>query len=285
MKLSRCGQEVPVCAAAAVLACAFAAAQTNGGGAGQNSPSPGRTSPGQQPTTPGQPNGPATPGGDMTGMPSNSMPSYVDQSFVRKALEDNVAQVQMGQLAAQKLSSDDVKQFGQKMAQIHEQLSDQLKPVAKKLGVSEPKGPSRKDKQEIAKMQALSGRGFRRGVYSSHDEGTAERSEGFQRRGEDGAGPGCATVGEDGRAGADTTFAIIGTVGAGAQRDVGEQEVKTRLLASTGRCRSSRGRWRPGSAACRRGARHAPSSAPPACWRKWACARARGPDCASPPSN
>lgn len=66
----------------------------------------------------------------------------------------------MGQLAAQKLSSDDVKQFGQKMAQIHEQLSDQLKPVAKKLGVSEPRGPSRKDKQEIAKMQALSGADF-----------------------------------------------------------------------------------------------------------------------------
>ncbi len=160
MKLSRWGREVPVCAAAAVLACAFAAAQTNGGGAGQNSPNPGQMSPGQQPTTPGQPNGPATPGGDMTGMPSNSMPSYVNQSFVRKVLEDNVAQVQMGQLAAQKSSSDDVKQFGQKMAQIHEQLSDQLKPVAKKLGVSEPRGPSRKDKQEIAKMQALSGADF-----------------------------------------------------------------------------------------------------------------------------
>lgn len=167
MRLSRLGRQVPLCAAAAVLACAFAAAQTQpqtpGGGAGQ-------ALPGQQTPTPGQPNGPGTngpgngpgtPGGDMTGMQSNTpAPSFADQAFVQEVLQDDVAQEQMGQLAEQKSSSDDVKEFGQKMAQVHEQLSDQLKPVAQKLGVSEPKGPSKKDKQEIAKMQTLSGADF-----------------------------------------------------------------------------------------------------------------------------
>jgi len=66
----------------------------------------------------------------------------------------------MGQLAAQKSSSADIKQFSEKMAQIHEQLSDQLKPVAQKLGVSEPKEPSKKEKQEIEQMQSLSGTDF-----------------------------------------------------------------------------------------------------------------------------
>ena len=66
----------------------------------------------------------------------------------------------MGELAAQKSQSDDVKQFGQRMAQIHQQLTNQMMPVAKKLGVDEPKNPSRKDKQEIEKMQALSGPEF-----------------------------------------------------------------------------------------------------------------------------
>jgi putative membrane protein len=35
-----------------------------------------------------------------------------------------------------------------------------FKPIAKQLGVDEPKGPSKKDKKEIEKLQALSGPDF-----------------------------------------------------------------------------------------------------------------------------
>jgi putative membrane protein len=93
-------------------------------------------------------------------MEQNNTQSYTDRSFLRKTLEDDVAQEQMGPLAAQKSTSDDVKQFGEKMAQIHHQLTAQLMPVAKKLGVDEPKSPSKQDRQEIEKMQALSGSEF-----------------------------------------------------------------------------------------------------------------------------
>jgi putative membrane protein len=79
---------------------------------------------------------------------------------LRKTLEQSVAEQQMGQLAEQKSSSDDVKQFGQKMAELHDQLNTQLKPLALKLGVDQPKQPSKKDRQEIAKMQSLSGSDF-----------------------------------------------------------------------------------------------------------------------------
>jgi putative membrane protein len=103
------------------------------------------------------PSAPAMPGDSAS---DNSTQSFADQSFLRKTMEDNVAQEQMGQLAAQKSSSDDVKQFGEKMAQIHEQLTNQIMPVAKKLGVDQPKEPSKKDRQEIDKMQALSGPDF-----------------------------------------------------------------------------------------------------------------------------
>jgi putative membrane protein len=139
---------------AVLLAGAVAVAQVPGGGSGQN---PGQQ--GQQQTQP-----PTTPGQTMpapgSGMPENSSQSFGDQAFLHKTLEDNVAQEQMGQLAQQKSQSDDVKQFGEKMAQIHQQLTDQIMPVAKKLGVDEPKQPSKKDRQEITKMQALSGADF-----------------------------------------------------------------------------------------------------------------------------
>ncbi|MGA8089211.1 MAG: DUF4142 domain-containing protein [Terracidiphilus sp.] len=124
------------------------------------------TMPGQQPmapTNPGNPNmGPGTyPGTAPMGQ------DFAEKAFVSKALEGGEAEVQLGQLAAQKSQSDDVKQFAQKMVSDHSQMADKwFKPVAKQLGVPEPKGPSKKDKKEIAKLQGLSGQDFDRAYIS-----------------------------------------------------------------------------------------------------------------------
>ena len=148
-------------AATVLWAAGTAGAQANGSGSGMGS-SPSQQQP--QPGQPGQPGSPSSPGVGNDQVPGaaaqGNQQDYGDQSFLRKTLEDSVAQVQMGQLAAQKSSSDDVKQFGQKMAQIHEQLNTQIGPVAKQLGVDQPKNLSKKDKQEIQKLQALSGADF-----------------------------------------------------------------------------------------------------------------------------
>jgi putative membrane protein len=83
-----------------------------------------------------------------------------DKAFVRKAPEGGMDEVQMGQIAAEKGSSDDVKQFGQKMVTDHTQLGDQMKQVAQQIGVTPPAGLSKKDKEEVAKLQTLSGTEF-----------------------------------------------------------------------------------------------------------------------------
>ena len=122
----------------------------------------------QQPSMPQSPTSPASPNAGNTG--SGSYPStaptsqdFAEKAFITKALEGGAAEVQLGQLAQEKSQSNDVKQFGQKMVNDHSQMADKwLKPVAQKLGVSEPKGPSKKDKKEIAKLQALSGDDFDR---------------------------------------------------------------------------------------------------------------------------
>jgi putative membrane protein len=134
--------------ASTLLVAVMAVAQTPpGGGAGS-----------QQPNMPNQPTSPmANPNMDPTMANQQSM---ADQSFVKKALEGGAAEVELGQLAQQKSQSEDVKQFGQKMVQDHTQLGDQMKPIAQQLGVKEPKGPSKKDKELIAKLEALSGPQF-----------------------------------------------------------------------------------------------------------------------------
>jgi putative membrane protein len=114
----------------------------------------------QQPAMPNQQ--PSTAAGTLPPDSEALNPQAInDQDFVRKALEGGAAEVQLGQLAEQKSQSADVKQFGQKMVQDHTQLGDQvMKPVAKQLGVKEPNGLSKKDKQLVASLGQLSGPRF-----------------------------------------------------------------------------------------------------------------------------
>lgn len=139
--------KVLLISASAILAGATAVAQMPPGG-GSQPPA------GQQMPTP-MPN---APGGDNT---ATTAQQFSDQAFVRKALEGGDAEVQLGQLAEQKSQSADVKQFAAKMVSDHGQLGDKMmKPIARKLGVDEPKGPSKKDKQLMAKLESLSGPQF-----------------------------------------------------------------------------------------------------------------------------
>jgi putative membrane protein len=112
--------------------------------------------PAQQQTTPGQPNSPL-PGADTS---APSTPNFSDQAFVEDTLKNNQAQVQMSQLAQQKASSGDVKEFSQRMVQIHTQLNQQLVPLAKQLDVSQNQKPSREQKKEISQLEQLTGPEF-----------------------------------------------------------------------------------------------------------------------------
>jgi putative membrane protein len=132
----------------ALLSLSSATAQMNHGGG---------TSPSQQ-TVPGsQPGQPGMAPMDQTTNPDAQM---TDKAFVRKALQGGMAEVQLGQLALQKSSNDDVKQFAQKMVDDHTKLGDEMKQVAQQLSVKPPDSPSGKDKSTMSKLQALNGDEF-----------------------------------------------------------------------------------------------------------------------------
>src|ERR1700683_4213805 len=92
----------------------------------------------------------------MNGMQATG-PNPMDKMFVAKAMQGGKAEVELGQLTLQKSQNEQVKQFAQHMIDDHTKLNDQMKPVAQQLGVSVPNQVSKKDKQTIAKLQALSG--------------------------------------------------------------------------------------------------------------------------------
>jgi putative membrane protein len=138
-----------VLATAALFWAAAAVAQQNPGMQGP---------PMQQQPMPGTAGTPGSPTAEMPGMSPEDQ--YSDMAFVQDTLENDDAQVQMSQLAQSKSQSTDVQQFGQQMVQVRNELNNQLKPVAKQLGVNDSKGPSKKDKQQIAQLEALSGPDF-----------------------------------------------------------------------------------------------------------------------------
>jgi putative membrane protein len=119
--------------------------------------SPQTTNPSSNPN--GNPNGVGTTDA-IQQQQTQASSQMQDKAFVRKAMEGGMAEVELGQLASQKASSDDVKQFGQKMVDDHSRLNDQMKPVAAQLGVNPPTKLSKKDEETKAKLESLSGTQF-----------------------------------------------------------------------------------------------------------------------------
>src|SRR5689334_21669105 len=81
--------------------------------------------------------------------------SRADQKFIKDAIEGNLAEVQMGQLAQKNGASQGVKDFGQMLASDHTQANTKATSVASALKVTPPTEPNAKQKQEYAKLSKL----------------------------------------------------------------------------------------------------------------------------------
>jgi putative membrane protein len=82
--------------------------------------------------------------------------------FVKKAAQGGMAEVELGKLAADKGSTDDVKKFGQRMVDDHSKANDQLKQIASSKGITVPDDMNAKDKATKARLEMLSGAQFDR---------------------------------------------------------------------------------------------------------------------------
>lgn len=101
-----------------------------------------------------------------------------DRDFVKKAAQGNLAEVELGKLATEKASSDEVKKFGQRMIDDHSKANDQLKQVVSKAGVTVPDKLSPKDQATKDRLSKLSGEQFdaayMRDMVKDHTKDVAE---------------------------------------------------------------------------------------------------------------
>jgi putative membrane protein len=94
--------------------------------------------------------------GDSSGA---AMVGAADLKFINDAAQGGMMEVQLGQTAQQKASSDAVKEFGKKMEQDHSQANKELTDLAKMKNVSLPSDMGN-HKSMVDKLSALSGAAF-----------------------------------------------------------------------------------------------------------------------------
>jgi putative membrane protein len=101
-----------------------------------------------------------------------------------------MAEVQLGQMAAEKASDAQVKEFGQRMVTDHTKANDDLKSVASKEGISLPTSLDAKHQATVDQLSKLSGsefdRAYVREMVRDHDTDVKE----FQRQAQSGTDTG-----------------------------------------------------------------------------------------------
>jgi len=96
------------------------------------------------------------------GTSGESMVGGMDQKFLTEAANGGIAEVQMAQMAQQKASSQEVKDYARRLEQDHTKANNELKEVAQRRQVSLPTDTDAKHKEMATKLNALSGAEFDR---------------------------------------------------------------------------------------------------------------------------
>ena len=149
-----------LCCAASVLLCGLPAMAQEGMGQ-PGSPASSTNSTGSMTSTGGSTQGSSTAGmHDNSSMSSAGKASVEDKHFMKEAMMGDMAEIQLAQLAQQKASSDQVKQFAQRMIDDHTKLDAQMKPLAQQFGVDAPTELDSKHKALQSKLQSMSGEKF-----------------------------------------------------------------------------------------------------------------------------
>ena len=121
---------------------------------------------------------PSTGQGTKAGASAGASVAAADKAFVQKAAVGGMAEVEMGKMAQQKGSSDQVKQFGSRMVEDHSKANDELKKIASSKGIALPTDLDAKHKSKMDKMQKLSGAQFDRAymddMVADHKQDVAE---------------------------------------------------------------------------------------------------------------
>lgn len=100
-----------------------------------------------------------------------------DREFMLKAAQGGMMEVRLGEMAAERASNQEVKQFGQRMATDHGKANNELKDLAARKNVTLPAEVEAKHKATHDRLMKLSGaafdREYMREMVKDHDKDVA----------------------------------------------------------------------------------------------------------------
>ena len=114
------------------------------------------------------------------------------QTFMTKAIQGNLAEISMGQLAQKQGESEGIRSFGQQLAADHSAANQRATAVASQMGMTPPTEPSKKQQSDHHKMMKMSGaafdRAFARHMVADHRKEIAEHRRAAKMKNDAAAG-------------------------------------------------------------------------------------------------
>ena len=107
-----------------------------------------------------------------------------DRKFVMDALKGGMAEVELGKLASEKASNDQVKEFGKRMVDDHGKAGEELKTLAQNKGLTPPTEIDGKHKRLHERLSKMSGAEFDRAYVSEMVKDHRKDVKEFQREAE-----------------------------------------------------------------------------------------------------
>lgn len=104
--------------------------------------------------------------------------SHQDQTFMKEAAQGNLAEIQAGQLAQQRGTTQPVKQLGQTLVTDHQEMNQKLEQFAQQNNVTLPTSPTSAHQKQMNSLEKLQGQkfdhSFARDEVSDHEKDIAK---------------------------------------------------------------------------------------------------------------
>jgi putative membrane protein len=126
-------------------------------------------------------------------VPALAAVSGADKTFATEAAHGGLAEVQMGQLALQKASSPQVKEFAQRMVTDHTQANQDLMQLGKSENLTLPTQLDAKHKSEMGRLSAMSGNAFDAAYMQHMVQDHKKTVADFQKQAQSGSDPALKT--------------------------------------------------------------------------------------------
>src|SRR3954469_11614734 len=124
-----------------------------------------------------------------SGQSADAKNNSADHHFVMEAAVGGMAEVELGKLASEKASSDQVKQFGQRMVTDHSKANDELKTLAQSKNIMLPADLDGKHKATRDRLAKMSGDAFDRAYMQEMLEDHRKDVNEFRKESQSGKDP------------------------------------------------------------------------------------------------